>query len=29
MSIIQNELLKIIGKLSHADVKVISGVSES
>lgn len=29
MSIVQNELLKIAGKLSHADIKVISGVSES
>ncbi len=29
MSIIQNELLKMAGKVSHADVKVISGVSEN
>lgn len=29
MSIIQNELLKMVGKVSHADIKVISGVSEN
>ncbi len=29
MSIIQNELLMITVKLSHADIKVISGVSEN
>lgn len=29
MSIIQNELLKMAGKVSHADIKVISGVSEN
>lgn len=29
MSIIQNELLKMVGKVSYADIKVISGVSEN
>ena len=29
MSTVQKELRKMVGKLSHADIKVISGVSES
>lgn len=29
MSTVQKELRKMAGKLSHADIKVISGVSEN